>query len=44
MEIIDNFLPKDEFDKLEKTVMGYQFPWYYQDEIAYGSETKKSWE
>ena len=44
MEIIDNFLPKDEFDKLEKTVMGYHFPWYYQDEIAYGSENKKSWE
>ena len=42
MEIIDNFLPKDEFDKLEKTVMGYRFPWYYQDEIAYGSGTKKS--
>ena len=44
MEIVDNFLPKDEFDKLEKTVMGYHFPWYYQDEIAYGNENKKSWE
>ena len=28
MEIIDNFLQQDEFDKLERIVMGNRFPWY----------------
>tara|TARA_B100000902_G_scaffold244986_1_gene231961 strand:- start:129 stop:653 length:525 start_codon:yes stop_codon:yes gene_type:complete len=44
MEIIDNFLPKEHFDKLEKIVMGINFPWYYQDQIAYKGENKESME
>lgn len=40
MEIVDNFLPQDEFETIEKVVMDYNFPWCYQDEIAYGGENK----
>ena len=40
MEIVDNFLPQDEFETIEKVVMDYNFPWCYQDEVAYGGENK----
>jgi len=34
MEIIDNFLKTDDFDKLEKIIMGSQFPWYHSESVV----------
>tara|TARA_B100000131_G_C17673448_1_gene433426 strand:- start:30 stop:512 length:483 start_codon:yes stop_codon:yes gene_type:complete len=33
MEVIDNFLPRYEFDKLQSFLLGEYFPWYYNDYI-----------
>jgi hypothetical protein len=41
MEIVDNFLPQDEFDVIEKVIMGKNFAWYHQDEVAYEYEAKE---
>ncbi len=38
MEIINNFLPSDQFSKLEYSLMSPKFPWYYQDRIAYADD------
>jgi len=32
-EIIDNFLEKDDFDKIKKCLMGPYFDWYYNDSV-----------
>ena len=32
-EVIDNFLPKDEFIKLQSLILGNEFSWYYNDYI-----------
>lgn len=32
VNVIDNFLPKDEFDKLKNIVM-FEIPWYFQQSI-----------
>ena len=37
--IIDDFLPQEEFDLLEDYMMGYYFPWYYMDRESYETET-----
>ena len=37
--IIDDFLPQEEFDLLEDHMMGYYFPWYYMDRESYETET-----
>jgi hypothetical protein len=34
MEIIDNFIPDDEFAKLQEVLLGSDFPWYYNPYIA----------
>ena len=34
MEIIDNFLQQDQFDKLERIVMSDRFPWYHSESIV----------
>lgn len=31
MEVIDNFLPREEFLKFQNVIMGGQFPWFFQD-------------
>ena len=33
MNIYKNFLPKNVFKKLKDTMMGYYFPWYFNDGI-----------
>jgi hypothetical protein len=33
MNIIDNFLPKKEFELIKSTLLGSSFPWYYNDFI-----------
>ena len=34
IQIIDNFLEEDEFNKLSSIIMGDNFPWYYSDNIT----------
>ena len=34
IQVIDNFLEKDEFNKLSDNIMGDSFPWYYNDGIT----------
>ena len=38
MEIIDNFLDQSEFDKLYKTVMSNEFPWFYVSHASLAPE------
>lgn len=33
-KIIDNFLPKNEFNKLQKILMSDYFPWYFNDYVT----------
>jgi len=33
MKIEDNFLDQSEFDKIQKGMMGYNFPWFFYDFI-----------
>ena len=33
IKVIDNFLPSGEFNKLSKTLLSYDFPWFYNDSI-----------
>ena len=28
IQIIDNFLPEEEFNSIKSVMMGYEFPWY----------------
>ena len=34
MEIIDNYLEEPIFKSIESLLMGYDFPWYYNDFVA----------
>jgi len=34
-KIIDNFLSKDEFSKLENVLLGNNFPWYLNDGVNF---------
>ena len=34
IEIIDNFLEKDEFNKIRDVLMSDNFPWFYNDYIT----------
>ena len=31
IKIEDNFLVQEDFDKIQKRMMGYSFPWFYND-------------
>lgn len=41
---IDNFLSKELFDSLQKTILGKHFDWYYNDHIDYELETNKGFQ
>ena len=34
MKVIDNFIPKKDFDELSAKIMGNYFPWFYYDTIV----------
>ena len=34
IQVKDNFLPQQEFNKIKEIVMGDNFPWYYNDFIS----------
>ena len=33
-EVIDNFLPEDEFNRIAGIIMGKQFPWHFLEDVA----------
>jgi|TARA_R110000796_G_scaffold104978_3_gene214974 hypothetical protein len=33
MKVIDNFLPLDQFKKIQSTITGFSFPWFYNDYV-----------
>jgi len=41
IQVIDNFLDKDEFDKIKIVMMSNYFPWYYCDHVSYENENDK---
>ena len=41
MKIVDNYLPQDYFDHLKKTILGHNFPWLYEAEVANVGENQE---
>ena len=41
-EVIDNYLPQEEFEKIRDIMMGTDFPWYYNPKITFTSKDDKS--
>ena len=41
-EVVDNFLPQDEFDKLSTFLMGVNFPIFYSPHVAYTGVDEKN--
>tara|TARA_B100000959_G_C14596539_1_gene466316 strand:+ start:87 stop:632 length:546 start_codon:yes stop_codon:yes gene_type:complete len=35
VDIKDNFLGEQEFQALQRNMMGHEFPWYYSDSVVY---------
>ena len=35
IEIIDNFLPEEEFNSIQSLIMGIEFGWFYTDGASY---------
>jgi len=44
MNIYKNFLPKKVFDTLKNTMMGYNFPWYFNDYILTPNDKSKNFQ
>ena len=40
MKIIDNFLDKEQFEIIQKVMMGPKFPWYYNKRISSPDDPK----
>ena len=40
IEIIDNFLPEEEFKSIQSFMMGGEFRWFYCDGRAYNDDGK----
>ena len=38
MNIYKNFLTKDQFNSVEKAIMGDRFPWYFNDKVVDGND------
>jgi len=38
IDVIDNFLDADEFLKIKTTLLGVDFPWFYQEDFEYESK------
>ena len=39
--VIDNFLDTESFSKIKELMMSYNFPWYWNSDVAYSSEERK---
>ena len=44
MNIYKNFLPKDIFKTLKDTMMGYYFPWYFNDFVNHEGEKEDNFQ
>ena len=44
VKIIDNFLPKEEFNKLQNIIIGSNFDWYYNNYIDYENKPNKQFQ
>lgn len=40
MKIIDNFLPKNNFEELQSTIMSNGFPWFYVEHVSLPPEDR----
>jgi len=41
IQVIDNFLNKDEFNKIKMIMMSASFPWFYHDHVSQEDEKDK---
>ena len=41
VKIIDNFLPKEEFQTIQQQICGDNFPWFYNDRISSPKDPKE---
>jgi hypothetical protein len=41
ISILDNFLPVEEFNKLEGLLFSYGFPWFFMDSIGTAQDTNR---
>lgn len=41
IQVIDNFLDKDEFDKIQSCMISNDFPWFYSDYVSHEDEKNK---
>ncbi len=39
-KIIDNFLPKEVFNKISETIFSNHFPWMFSDEVSSGTDVQ----
>jgi hypothetical protein len=39
-EVIDNYLPQEQFESIRDIMMGLNFPWYYNPNVANKNEDK----
>ena len=39
-EVIDNYLPQEQFENIRDIMMGSNFPWYYNPNVAHENEDK----
>ena len=38
IQVIDNFLPEEEFESIQSLMTGYNFNWFYNDERTYDDD------
>lgn len=34
MQVLDNYLPQDQFKQMQDNVLAYEFPWFYQQHVS----------
>jgi hypothetical protein len=42
MNIVDNYFDKTLVDKLTSSILHFEFPWYYQETVAFGSNSSQT--
>ena len=42
MEIIDNFIPKNDFQEIQKIFLSDDFPWFWNEQTLYDQKQLKS--
>ena len=44
IKVIDNFLPEDEFKKIQDILTGFYFPWFYNDYVNNEEDDEKNFQ